>query len=719
MEEHFSKALQKVYPVYEIPDDDLIGEVLVPAMSASHEARIAAGFFTSQCLAQIAPGLAMFLQRDSACLYLLISPAVEEKDLEALRRGITEPEQAIKAAVDRLFHEAALSERALVHHTLDCLAYLVASRRLVVRFALMSSGMYHKKQWLLRSGDDWLAVHGSGNATTRGLLVNGEQMTVDRPWSDGVAARARVERLLRGWDRDWANRSPHVRSIELPDALRFLTARASDRAFPSIEDFWRAWHADSARGLEPALPPGVEVPNTPLLAIPDGVQWREGRYAHQGRAVDAFQANGSRGILAVATGGGKTQTALIAATLEQDRHRGPALILVIVPSEPLMRQWARAVREFGANLVIPSELTGPQRAGRLQEIRAGLSGSEPYTSVLVCTQKLYTADESLRAFLETLPGGVLAMLIGDEVHNLGSTRFLANLPMQFTARLGLSATPERQYDTEGTAALREFFGAEVFEFGLRDAIAAGCLTPYNYHLHVVELSEQEMTAYADLTRQLRRKGFSRADDGRDAGHEAQIEHLLRKRRAVLEQAEAKIPALERLLLEIGVPNVARTLIYTSAKPAALGGDRQLDQTNDLLRRLGVVFHEFTSTQTAKAASDRYLELFGEGSYQVLTAMKVLDEGIDIPQTDTAFLLASSTVRREWVQRRGRILRQAEGKRSADLHDFLVVPPRLGSPEEKSVLQGELARAREFADTADNEYDTGGPREVIRHYEQAF
>src|SRR5262249_53058900 len=160
-------------------DDDLIGEVLVPAMSASHEARIAAGFFTSQCLAQIAPGLAVFLQRDSACLYLLISPAVEEKDLEALRRGITEPEQVIKAAVERLFHEATLSERALVHHTLDCLAYLVASRRLVVRFALMSSGMYHKKQWLLRSGGDWLAVHGSGNATTRGLLVNGEQMTVD------------------------------------------------------------------------------------------------------------------------------------------------------------------------------------------------------------------------------------------------------------------------------------------------------------------------------------------------------------------------------------------------------------------------------------------------------------------------------------------------------------------------------------------------------------
>src|SRR5262249_26039842 len=149
---------------------------------------------------------------------------------------------------------------------------------------------------------------------------------------------------------------------------------------------------------------------------------------------------------------------------------------------------------------------------------------------------------------------------------------------------------------------------------------------------------------------------------------------LRKRRAVLEQASGKLPALESLLTAMGVRNVARTLIYTSAKPPVLGGARQIEEANALMRRLGIRFHEFTSTETGRQGAERYLEAFSRGDYQALTAMKVLDEGIDLPETDTAYILASSTVRREWVQRRGRLLRRAEGKGHATMHDFIVLPP---------------------------------------------
>ncbi|MCX0246567.1 DEAD/DEAH box helicase family protein [Streptomyces drozdowiczii] len=719
MTSEFKITLADVESLYDIPEDDLIGEVLIPAMAVADHVRVGAGFFSSQCLAQIAPGLASFLERSNGTIELLISPSISDADRDALARGVLAPQAAIQMAVDRLLEEASLSQHALVHHTLDCLAYLVASNRLVVRFALMKQGMYHKKLWLLRSGSTWAAVHGSGNATARGLLVNGEQMSVDRPWVDGSTSQARVTKLAARWDSQWANRSPHVLCVELKDGLRVIDGRSTGAAPPSIEDFWRSWHADHARGLEPPLPPGIDVAGPRLLTIPEKVDWRTGKFGHQGHAVDAFLGNGSRGILAIATGGGKTQTALIAAVHEQDRHRGPVLVVIIVPSTPLLRQWAEAVRGFGAEPFQPSAMSGQRRRGLLEEVRAGLSGRDPFTAVILCTQKLFTEDEDMRSFIAELPDEVHAVLVGDEVHNLGSAGFMAKAPHRFNARLGLSATPTRQYNADGTEALFEFFGAPVFEFTLRDAINAGCLTPYNYHVHEVVLTEQEMAEYEDLTRQLQRKGFMAVDDGKDFCHDAQVEHLLRKRRAVLEQAQAKIPALEYLLETGGPENVARTLMYTSAKPVALTGPSQIHLVNGVLRRLGIRFHQYTNTETSSSGAAQYLERFSKGDYQALTAMKVLDEGVDIPHTDTAYLLASSTVRREWIQRRGRILRQSPGKRIAELHDFLVVPPRLDTAAARSVLKGELARVREFAGTAENEYDNDGPREIIAKYETAL
>jgi superfamily II DNA or RNA helicase len=708
-------AVSGVEPLYQVPEDDLVGEVLIPAMAVADEVRVGAGFFSSRCFAQIAPGLAEFLARPDRHLYLLISPEIGEADREALERGTKSPEQIVRGAEQHLLADAQLSASALVRHTLDCLAYLLAAKRLTVRFALMPRGQYHKKKWLLRDGDSWLAVHGSGNATERGLLVNGEQMTVDRPWADGPAAVARVAKLVSGWEREWSNRNPHVLAIDVTDGLRLIAGRGDRQPVPTSGDFWRAWQADHETGLEPSLPPGITRPRH-VLRIPEKLDWESGRYAHQGAAVRAFLEAGSRGILAIATGGGKTQTSLIAAVSEQDRHPGPMLVMVIVPSAPLIRQWAEVIRRFGIEPAVPGDLNPSRRRAWTEQLKASLATRSDYTAVILCTQQLFVGDENLRDVVDGLPQGVQAMLIGDEVHNLGAPGFLQVAPARFDVRLGLSATPLRQYDEAGSAALFGFFGPPVFEFTIADAIRAGCLTPYRYYLHQVQLTADEFAVYADLTRQLSRKGFTRPDDGSSDGFDRQVEHLLRKRRAVLEQAAGKLRALESLLTGSGTSQIERTLVYTSAKPPAVGAARQIDEVNALLRRIGVRFHEFTNTETSKAGAERYLEAFGRGEYQVLTAMKVLDEGIDLPETDTAFILASSTVRREWVQRRGRILRQADGKTRAVLHDFIVLPPG-GKGDGRGILTGELARAREFASAAENEYDPGGPRSIISQLER--
>lgn len=332
------------------------------------------------------------------------------------------------------------------------------------------------------------------------------------------------------------------------------------------------------------------------------------------------------------------------------------------------------------------------------------------------TNSLFAQDESIRAFAEALDPRVLTMLIGDEVHNLGVPSFLDDPPERFDLRLGLSATPIRQYDPDGSDALFHFFGEPVFDFTLADAIEAGCLVPYRYYLHEVHLSAAEMDKYSELTEELRAAGFRRDDDGRTIIPNAKVERLLRERRAVLEQAEAKLAVLPNLLRGNGRDRIERTLIYTSAKPLVVDDRRQIERVNALLAELGIISHQLTSEETSRGDASALLDRFGRGDYQVLTAMKVLDEGIDIPQTDTAFLLASSTVRREWVQRRGRILRRSEGKTSASVHDFLVIPPDPESDDGKSVLRGELARAEEFTRLAQNEWERDGPRSVISRYE---
>lgn len=306
------------------------------------------------------------------------------------------------------------------------------------------------------------------------------------------------------------------------------------------------------------------------------------------------------------------------------------------------------------------------------------------------------------------------MLIGDEVHNLGRPTFIQNPPDYFTSRLGLSATPVRQYDPEGTDALTQFFGDVVFQFTLADAIGV-CLVPYDYFLHPVYLTDLEGQTYLELTQKIRKMGWQASDSNPDL-HE-RIQRLQIRRRAVLEKAASKVDILRDLLTAAGPRRVHHTLVYASAK-----GREQLVQVNELLGRLNVHFHQLTAQETAQPAlAKSLLDSFARGQLQVLTAMKVLDEGVNIPQIETAYILASSTVEREWVQRRGRVLRKCDeiGKKSATIHDFLVLPPLGSDDDTRGLLRAELGRAREFAALAQNAGAPQGPlaqvQSVINDY----
>ncbi len=714
----FTTIFACLRPAYEIPDDDLVGEVLVPAMQASDEVRLGVGFFSSKCLAQIAPGLAAFVNGTQSTLDLMVSPELSEEDLVAIERGLREPTEVIERAIEKLIDDAGLSASAIERHTVDTLAYLVASRRLRMRVVIMRRGMYHKKIWLFRSGPDWLAVHGSGNATERGLLVNGEQMSIDRAWLDGQQSSERVNIFLEQWQKQWENRSSSSFTVSVDGVLNVLKGRAPTTP-PTLADFWKAWEEDYANGREltkPRFTIKEELSNQ--LSIPHSLQWREGRFAHQEKAVEAILEHDG-GILAIATGGGKTKTALIATTQFQDREGGHFCIVVLAPTKPLVRQWATEVRGFGVEPIVLSGMNVRDRQQQLEHIALAFSANKPRTVVLILTNSLFTARNSFeRRWLEALPASVTQLLIADEVHNLGAKSFIEYLPEFFRFRIGLSATPIRQYDPDGTNELFGFFRGEPrFEFSLRDAIRSGCLVPYRYFLHPVAFNSDEMEAYEELTARLIQLGFRVDDEGRTMGLTTRVAAVLRDRRALVENAAGKISCLESELARLGSANVTRTLVYASAKPAPRGRPKQITEVNRLLNRLDIIAHQYTHSETTSADARNVLGRFETGDYQALTCMKVLDEGVDLPLTHTAYLLASSAVEREWVQRRGRILRQAQGKKNAQLHDFIVVPPSFESAASQAMLRSELRRAAAFAELAENQYDAkGGPMPLIRQLE---
>ena len=453
----FPAHFNHVRPAYEIPAQDLVGEVLVPAMRTCEEVRIEAGFFSSRCLAQIAPGLAAFVNDTKGILQLMVSPEISEEDQEAIRRGVTDKQIVLEQAMDRLFESARLSESAIERHAVETLAFLVASGRLEMRVVLMSRGMYHKKIWLFRSADQWLAVHGSGNATERGLLVNGEQMSVDRAWMDGPRSAERVNMFLDRWSRRWDNQDASSLTVDVARSLNVLRGH-SRLTPPTIDDFWEAWRQDRDAGLEPDLPHGYTTePIDHRLRVPDWLEWRDGMFAHQGPAVDAIIGQAG-GILSIATGGGKTKTALIASTEFQSIHDGHLCVVILVPSRPLIRQWASDVRDFNMEPVVLTGMNQVKRLEELDRLSIAFGTSQPRTEVLLMTNALFNRrDSAVRSWLEGLPDSVSRVLIADEVHNLGSASFIDNQPEFFEHRIGLSATPIRQYDPDGTDKLFDFF----------------------------------------------------------------------------------------------------------------------------------------------------------------------------------------------------------------------------------------------------------------------
>ncbi len=676
--------------------DNLVDKFYIPCFTQSVDYRRAVGFFTSNGLALAAKGLAAFLKR-SGHMRLVASPIFQPEDIKAISQGYEAKSNIIEKAILRQFSKEfllQLSETAVAR--LGCLAWLIAEGYLDIKIALPSQDLiacnqaiYHEKIGIFTDNEgNAVAFIGSPNETVGGLVSNFESFDVYVSWDD---PQGRVKRKELNFERLWADNTPGLEIFSFPEAVKKRLLEFKPKQRPVNDPESREYMID-----EP-----FTVPNTgyaiPEFKPPDNLKL----FPHQEAAIRAWNSTNDiskqairTGFLEMATGSGKTITALcIAAQLHKDL--GHLAIIVVAPTKVLVDQWSEEAGKFGLTPIKAHSDFPAWKKEAWSSVRAFRRGHIDRIALIVTNASFVTPE--FQAIISEI--GEPTLLIADEAHNLGTERIVNCLPQYVQYRLALSATPRRYFDEEGTHLLFDYFGESVYQFTLRDAIGV-CLTPYDYFIIPVELTSDEFESYSMLTAKI---GKLQAIQPQSEESHERINRLYIKRAELISSAENKIEALFTALSSLELHHLKHTFVYTS--------DKDPEQTNMVINllqnRMGLLIHQFTEEETRnRQLRQDLLDRFAVGNnLQVLIAKRCLDEGIDIPPTRRGYFLASSSNPRQYIQRRGRLLRKFPGKTHAVIYDFLVLPPSdsdiIGKDIGAKVIISEFRRIVEFASTARN------------------
>lgn len=673
----------ELLPVYDSEDYDLIRDLQVPLLRQAKDYLRGVGFFTSGWLRLAAQGMTAFVTGGGSAR-IVVSPILDADDWEALKHGEAAKTNAIlREALSRNIEELAMT---LEHDTRNALAWMVADGLIEFRFAIprnqKSHGDYHDKVGIfVDASGDRVAIHGSLNDSIKASL-NGEAFSVFKSWDSGQAPyvdmhHSRLEAL-------WNNRNKQFSVHRIPDAIheKFIKLRTSPEPPYSLS----------------------ASPNTKQEMIGSSPHCTVKLHEYQHKAIEKWREAGCRGVFEMATGTGKTITSLAAATIVY-QERGRLALIILVPYLHLLEQWQRNCNQFGFDPILCSGEHGRWQIDVKSAIQDFNIGVKKHLCILA-VHKTASMDK-FAAAIRRLPVKD-TLLIGDEAHGLGASHLRKALTENAGLRLGLSATPRRWFDDEGTDTIFHYFGPTCFEYSLDEAIGK-FLTPYEYYPQLVSLTDVEVERYEEITQKIVAIAAAAKHDSKIR---ERLQRLLLQRARIISSAQQKLPALLLLLRRIQDDYRLRReepngiLIY-----CAPGGHRDVLQA---VAALGLRCHEFVH-EVGLSEREKLLTQFDKGDIQVLVAIKCLDEGIDVPSTRVAFILASSTNPREFVQRRGRILRKAEGKDRAVIYDFLVAPSpeRLGMKlgADVTILQREMPRFAEFASSAMNQFSA---RSVVRN-----
>lgn len=668
-------------PDYNKANDDIAEEFYLPCMENSIIYDRVSGYFGSTIYIIAWTALKQFVANGGK-MRIICSPFIIDEDQAALVEGYSarNSEQildSLKKEINNLFGNEYLNKPARI------LACLVAIGVINIKIAIIKpeaspeiKRLFHDKVGVFKDSiGNCVGFRGSMNETFKGLSSDGniESIDVFPNWLDD-RDRARVENVIKYFNELWTDNITSIQVYDFPSAVKELFTQNVDKdnweelieEVKTQIDLDKKWTAEKKKN-----------DRTPR--------------AHQVKALEAWEQNGRRGIFEHATGSGKTYTAMCAIRPALDKGEVP---LILVPSKELLTQWEKELRETFHDIKFMLLICGGghdiwKKKGYLS---AWTASSANKKKLLLSTIDTAASDQ----FLKNISQGTHLFLIADEVHRLGSAYRKKVFKLDTGARLGLSATPKRYGDDKGTHEIFSYFGGIIPPpFTLYDAISSGILTKYFYYPHEIKLNQNEQADWDCITNKLSKliaSKMSTHTNMQEVLSDSQIKILLIQRARIIKNASAKAPLAVKVLknhFQYG----QRWIIYCD-------NQTQLYTVLDLLKRNGFDAYDYHSAMEGnREMTIRYFEINGG----VLVSIKCLDEGIDIPAATHALILASSKNPREFIQRRGRILRKADNKPFAFLHDAIVTPNKAEEENTKqnSIIEAELARAIQFGEWAEN------------------
>lgn len=683
-------------PDYNKTDHNVAEDFYLPAMRSSCEYNRISGYFGSTVFILAWSALQEFVANNGK-IRIICSPVISDSDKAAMTEGYSSVnDETVKRVLSKEFND--LFSRNDLSKPARVLACMVAEGILDIKVAVPESGMqpdlerlFHDKVGIFTDdAGDSVGFRGSMNETFQGLSDSGniESIDVFPSWADDRDSQ-RLINAKNYFNRLWNKEEKNVLVYDFPDALREkLIEKSNGYDWQTLVK-----EISTTISLVRKWTPNKKNPKKPR--------------DHQITALENWVKNNRRGILEHATGSGKTFTAICAIKDALDRKRS---VLVLVPSKELLHQWKseieKTIGDPGIRYLICGDGYDAWKEGNTLELWTKPSDSHKKITIAI----MDTACSDV--FVNRVVSGSHLLLVADEVHRIGSPARRNILTIDAGERLGLSATPVRYGDPEGTSAIFDYFGGIVPPvFSLKDAIDAEVLTKYYYHPLPVKLTDAENEKWNDLTKEISRTLARNKKDGASIKEIVSSNPFLQMK--LLERARIVKQAFNKT--ELAVDTIKKN--YKSGQKWIIYCDNQ-DQLRTVLGKLmdgGYDAYEYHSDMRGDRAET--LKYFGING-GILVSIRCLDEGVDIPSTTHALILASSKNPREFIQRRGRILRKFDGKYYAQLYDAIVVPDQVSGDEDvfgKAIVLAEMGRAIQFGEWAENPSCVSDLRIIARKF----
>jgi superfamily II DNA or RNA helicase len=689
-------------PIYRTGDDDLFNDFYSPALSQAVNYDRAVGFFSSEILSMALQGIGHLVESGGR-MRLVIGQPLDQDEFEAVQQGIT-----MSSLCDELtdkFISIIRESEGVLRNRLEILAWMIACDSLEIKFAFRQAGMYHEKIGIMYDGSGNVLVYqGSANETPHGMSVslNAESIMVFPSWNKELF-QAYGQPCQEAFEVLWQGKQKNTLTIKVPSELYQKVVNAiGSSSPPDIE-------LEAVLAKQEGIS-GEIFSSTKEPTIPVAINGKEfSIFEHQKQALGAWRANSFKGILKLATGSGKTITSIYGAVkIYQARKR--LFLVVAVPYVELALQWVDNLKIFGITPHKCFDSASSWKSRLSNAIKAFITGSSDFCAVVVVNKTLSSNEFS--GLISKIPSDEV-MIVGDECHNHGSKKNSENLPDAYY-RMGLSATPFRSdedeidspFPNEAKQRILEYYGSIVSEYSLSDAIHDGVLAEYNYNIVPVYLTCEEQEEYEELSLKIAKLILKKKSGSFSKDDQERLTQECGKRSRLIGSAKNKFSALRSLLGTVASEKRRFTLFYCGEGITVID-DREvrvIDHVSSILVDSDWKVSQFTSAEN-KAERKAIMSSFKDAAIEGLVAMKVLDEGIDVPVCETAFILASTKNPRQYVQRRGRILRKYPGKKISNIYDFVVLP-EVGSDSSasKKLIASEYERVCDFALLASNKLE---------------